>query len=180
MGTPDGFESLVLQYRGRLSVWIALRLGELLRTRVTEEDVFQETLLEAYRSFAGARLDGPEAFRRWIFSIAENRIKDLHKYHAAQRRHPAREAMTGPERALLDRLSADLPSPSSLARRNELAGVLAEGIRRLPEAERRVVEMRALEGLTFREIAARTRRPKAAVATAYGRALVALRRELGG
>jgi RNA polymerase sigma-70 factor (ECF subfamily) len=178
MDVPAGFEEQVLRLRGRLSLWISLRMGPLLRARASEEDVLQETLLEACRSYASFRPAGEDSFRRWLFSIAENRIKDLHKYHAAQRRHPAREAPTDSERAMLDRLTAGVPTPSSNLRRKELVEVLTGGIARLPADERRVLEMHALEDLTFKEIASRMGRREAAVAAIYARAFLALKRAL--
>jgi RNA polymerase sigma-70 factor (ECF subfamily) len=174
----DVFEEDVMRLRGRHSLWISLRMGPLLRARVSEEDVLQETLLEACRSYAAFRPEGPDSFRRWLFSIAENRIRDLSKYHGAQRRHPAREAPTDPERALLDRLTAGVSTPSSHARRKELVDLLTGGITRRPDAEREVVTLRALEDLTFKEIAARSGRTEAAVAALYGKALLALKRAL--
>jgi len=178
MDVPAGFEEMVLRFRGRLSLWISLRMGPLLRGRVSEEDVLQEALLEACRSYPAFRPDGPDAFRRWLFSIAENRIKDLHKYHTAQRRHPRREAPTDSERAMLDRLTAGIPTPSSNFRRKELVELLTGGISRLPEPEREVLELHALEDLSFREIADRTGRSEGSAATLYARALLALKRQL--
>jgi len=180
MDVPAGFEERVLRLRGRLSLWISLRMGPLLRARVSEEDVFQETLLEACRSYGGFRENGDDSFRRWLFSIAENRIKDLHKYHAAQRHHPQREARTASERTMLDRLSAGLPTPSSHVRRKELVDLLTGGIAGLPAPEREVVELRALEDLSFREIGERTGRSEASAAALYARALLALKRRIRG
>ncbi|MFI5401510.1 MAG: sigma-70 family RNA polymerase sigma factor [Planctomycetota bacterium] len=171
------FEGQVLRFRGRLALWVSLRMGALLRARVSEEDVLQETLLEAYRSRESFREEGDDSFRRWLFSIAENRLKDLHKYHAAKRRHPAREAPTDTERAMLDRLTAGVPTPSSHVRRKELVELLTGGISRLPGPEREVLELRALEDLSFREIADRIGKSEAAAATLYGRALFALKRQ---
>jgi RNA polymerase sigma-70 factor (ECF subfamily) len=172
------FEDQILRLRGRLSLWISLRMGPLLLARVAEEDVLQETLLEACRSYGAFREDGDDSFRRWLFSIAENRIKDLHKYHAAQRRHPRREAPTDSERAMLDRLTAGVPTPSSNVRRKELVELLTGGISKLPEPEREVVQLRAIEDLSFREVAERTGRSEASAAALYAKALVALKRQL--
>ena len=38
------------------------------------EEVLQETFLEAYRSLARVRDQGPGSFQRWLLSIAENRL----------------------------------------------------------------------------------------------------------
>ena len=75
---PQAFEELFSRLHGRLEMWIGLRMGPLLRSRLTVDDVMQETLIEAHRSLASFRDRGPGSFRRWVFSVAENRLRDLH------------------------------------------------------------------------------------------------------
>ena len=75
VGDPEAFTEMAQRLRGRLRMWITLRMGPLLRSRLTEDDVFQETLLQAHRSLAGFKENGPGSFQRWIFSIAENRLR---------------------------------------------------------------------------------------------------------
>jgi len=179
---PGAFEELVRRLRGRLEMWINVRMGPLLRSRLTPDDVLQETLLQAHRSLADFRETGPGSFQRWIFSVAENRLRDLHKYHAAQRRHPAREAQGGPrssdETALLERLAAREPSPSSGAHRREMLSRLALAIAHLPEPLRDVLVKRALEQRPFREIAEQMQLPAATVPALFARALKGLRHEI--
>ncbi|MHC4133553.1 MAG: sigma-70 family RNA polymerase sigma factor [Planctomycetota bacterium] len=179
---PEAFAALVQRLRGRLEMWISLRMGPLLRARLTEEDVLQETLLHAHRSLPDFRDQGQGSFRRWMFSVAENRLRDLHKYHAAQKRDAAREAQIGPrspaESQLLQSLSASGTSPSSAAHRRDLVSSLAESIARLPEPLRDVLVLRAIEERTFKEIAQQLEKPPATVKGLYVRALKSLRDEL--
>jgi RNA polymerase sigma factor (sigma-70 family) len=79
---------------------------------------------------------------------------------------------------MLDRLTAGVPTPSSNVRRKELVEMLTGGISKLPEPEREVVELRALEDLSFREIGERMGRSEASAAALYAKALVALKRQL--
>lgn len=172
---PDAFAELVRRLRGRLEMWINVRLGPLLDARLTADDVLQETLLQAHGSLSDFQPKGKGSFQRWIFSVAENRLKDLHKYHTAQKRHPGQEAAG--ER-VLDGLRAGGPSPSSSARRHELIRRLATLIARLPEPLREVLVLRAIEERTFKEIAEVTNKPTATVQGLFARALRTLQHEL--
>ncbi len=181
-GDPHAFAALVERVRGRLEVWISLRLGPALRARVSEEDVLQETLLEAHRSLADFSDTGPGSFRRWIFSVAENRIRDLNKFHSRQRRDMARDQAkaqrTAEETTLLERLAAGRTSPASHAHRAEMVGRLVRRIEELEEPLRDVVVQRAIEERTVREIAESLGKPATTVQALFARGLKSLRDEL--
>ena len=178
---PEAFATLVARVRGRLDTWIALRLGPKLRGRVTEEDVLQETLLQAYRGLGNFNDTGTGSFRRWLLSVAENRIRDLHKFHGAKKRDLGREIMqprTEDEVTLLGRLSIGGPSPATMADAQDARRSLAEQIDALPEELREVLIARALEELPFREIATRLGRPITTVQAQFARGFRALREAL--
>ncbi|MHC4549429.1 MAG: sigma-70 family RNA polymerase sigma factor [Planctomycetota bacterium] len=176
---PEAFAALVQRLRGRLDMWISLRMGPLLRARLTEDDVLQETLLHAHRSLADFQDQGQGSFRRWLFSVAENRLRDLHKYHAAQKRDLARERPpSDEERRMLQTLSATGTSPSSAAHRRDLVTRLAERIAGLPDPLQEVLVLRVIEERTFKEIAQRLQRRPATVKGLYARALKQLKDEL--
>ncbi len=170
---PDAFAELVRRLRGRLEMWINVRMGPLLDARLTADDVLQETLLQAHGSLTDFHDQGKGSFQRWIFSVAENRLKDLHKYHAAQKRHPEHEGAGN-----FDVIRALGPSPSSSARRRELVERLSTRIARLPDALREVLVLRAIEERTFKEIAHVTGKPAATVQGLFARALKVLQDEL--
>lgn len=170
---PDAFADLVRRLRGRLEMWINVRMGPLLDARLTADDVLQETLLQAHQSLHDFQPQGKGSFQRWLFSVAENRLKDLHKYHAAQKRHPGHEA-AGDFAAL----RAAGPTPSSSARRRELVHRLATKIAALPEPLREILVLRAIEERTFADIAQATKKPAATVQGLFAKALKALQDEL--
>ena len=175
---PAAFADLVARVHGRLQTWIAVRLGPALRGRVTEDDVLQETLLQAYRTLDRFQSNGPGSFRRWLLSVAENRIRDLHKFHAAKKRDFAREAFkprNDDETAMLNRFSASITSPSLAAGRNEQRADLVAKIDALPEDLRAVVIARALKELPFKEIAQQLGRPLTTVQAQFARGLRALK-----
>jgi RNA polymerase sigma-70 factor (ECF subfamily) len=170
---PDAFAELVRRLRGRLEMWINVRMGPLLDARLTADDVLQETLLQAHGSLHDFKEQGKGSFQRWLFSVAENRLKDLHKYHAAQKRHPGHEAAGD-----FDLVRAPDPTPSSSARRRELVHRLATKIAALPDHLREILVLRALEERTFKEIAEITKKPAATVQGLFARALKVLQHEL--
>lgn len=178
-GGSVAFERLVERVQGRLTMWISLRLGPRLRARIAEDDVLQETLIEAYRSLATFRDNGPGSFLRWVLSVAEHRIKDLHKFHSRERRDTARERVASPAREdesrFLERLSGSWTSPASLAHRRERAASVVRRIESLDDDVREVVILRAVEDRTFVEIAERLKQPKTTVYELYARGLKRLR-----
>lgn len=167
------FEPLVRRIQGRLSMWISLRLGPALRRRVSEEDVFQETLIETHRGLVGFRNQGRGSFLRWILGVAENRIRDLSKYHSRDKRDMGRE-VAAPATGALDRRSGSWTSPSSAAERRERVARVVQRIEALPAAMREVVILRAIEDRTFADVAARLGKPVATVHDLYAQGLTRL------
>jgi RNA polymerase sigma-70 factor (subfamily 1) len=176
----DAFAELFGRMRKRLEMWIATRMGPMLRSRLALEDVMQDTFVQAHRSLPDFDDRGPGSFQRWIFSVAENRVRDLHKYHSAQKRAPARE-VSPPADESLDlwrTLPAEDTSPSGRAHRAELVGRLIGAIEKLPDDLREVLVRRVIAGQTFQEIAEAVDRRPAAVSGLFTRALRMLRDEL--
>jgi hypothetical protein len=73
-------------------VRIRSRMGPALLARAAPEDLWQETLLYAWRDRARHEWKGPAAFKGWLLSIAENRIRDALDRAGAQKRG----ALAGP------------------------------------------------------------------------------------
>lgn len=172
---PEAFDALVRRLRNRLEVWISIRMGPLLRSRIGPEDVLQETLLQAHRSIASFEDRGPGSLQRWLFGLAENRIRDLHKFHAASKRHPGREAPG----ADLAAARAGGDTPSGDASRRETVARVADAISRLEEPLREVLLLRSIEERPFAEVAAALGRPVTTVQGLFARALARLEEELG-
>lgn len=171
---PEAFARLVARVRGGLATWIAVRMGPRLRSRVSEDDVLQESLLQAYRTLDSFESQGPGSFRRWLLSVAENRVRDLSKFHSAQKRDAAREigaARTEAERSVLEQLSIHATSPASAVHALEARQSMAAAIEALPADLRAVVVARALEERRFREIAEQLDRPLTTVQAQYARGL---------
>lgn len=156
----DRYASLVFTFATRL-----------LRSRSDAEDLLQEVFVQVWRqaeSYAEDR-GSPEA---WLITITRSRAID--RLRSTRRREMSavsldevKEAETG--------LSGDS------VRTNTEARLMVRGpLARLPEAQRRALELAYFDGLTQTEIAARLGEPLGTVKTRIRDGLERLRGLLGG
>ena len=138
----------------------------------TAEDLTQDVFLRVYQALP--RYDPDRALRPWIFTIASNRLRD--HWRSAAHRSDARSLDV--EEGEVD-LPADDDLPADLLERQELSGLVAEAVERLPESMRVVVQLRAYEELPFEEIAEVMEIQPTAARKRFSRALAVLREELG-
>lgn len=177
-GDRDAFTLLVERYRRRLAILIQTRLGPELRGEVEVDDVFQETLLRAYRDLDHFEYRTPGSFLRWLASIAGHVIVDLARYQGRDRRAgevvPFRSASNplGPE-------PADTVTPSRIFAQDERVRTVLNRLEALPPDYREVILLAKFEGLETAEVAERMGKSREAVALLLHRALKRLR-ELSG
>lgn len=115
-------------------------------------DLVQEVYTKAYRN--RDRYDEQRPFTTWIYTIARNACVD---YLRRKLRDPlsatgAAHATTAPPELdeIPDRGDWD---PAQAAERADLVEAVRAELERLPDHRRAAVEMKIVEGLTFREIA---------------------------
>lgn len=138
-------------------------LGYLRAQRAPDpEDLLGDVFVQVARDLPRFRGDDA-AMRRWVFSIAHNRLVDA-------RRRQARRPRSA-DRAVPDRAGAPLPDPID----PELVAALAE----LTAEQREVVVLRFVADLPLADVARITSRRVGAVKAMQRRALEALARSLG-
>jgi len=165
-GDEEARGRLLERLRPRLVLWASSRMSERLRSRTTAEDVAQEILLAVHRSLPQFQGGDERAFRAWLFTIAENRIRDLaNAANALKRRTPE------PRRH-------DQTSPSGVVMRAEMAERLRAALERLPPDYREVIRLRRFEELETAAVAEAMNRSPTAVRVLYCRAIRALREEM--
>ena len=172
VGAQSGDEAargeLLERLRPRLLLWVSTRLSKALKERVEAEDVVQEILLAVHKSLDQFEGDDDRAFLAWLFTVAENRIRDLADHFGAlKRRSP-------------EALAFSQTSPSTAASRNELAIKMREALARLSEPHRQVIQLRRFEEAPVSAIAELMDRSENAIRILYCRAIQALRQEMGG
>jgi RNA polymerase sigma-70 factor (ECF subfamily) len=137
------------------------------RSAEDADDLVQETLLRVWARMAMTAQGGSDAapvsdLRAYAFATLRNRAK---------RRSPSHLS----DEALVETLAAPPDTaPAHLAMRDALAALDA-----LPSDQARLLRMRALEGRSYAEIAARTGLPLGTVTSRLARGRAALRAKLG-
>ena len=144
-----------------LLVVIETRLGTALKRRYSAEDVFQEAVMHAWRDRAKCEWRGVRAFRSWMLTIIDNRIRDLADREGAQKRGGGRAEIAVSQ---LGRPGADggpppLPmgmvttTPSKVAIFREQAAAMRAALEGLEDDVREVVRLRLFEQMGVEEIA---------------------------
>ena len=180
---PDPSESDLERYRDYLNLLARLQLDPALQGKVDLSGVVQQTLLEAHQALA--RLAGGDLTIRaaWLRQILANNLRDEVRKLGTAARDVERErsleaALDGSSSRLEMWLAADQSSPSQQAIRHERMLALAEALARLPEDQRRAVELHHLKGCSLAEVAWQLGRSKGAVAALLFRGLQKLREYL--
>jgi RNA polymerase sigma-70 factor (ECF subfamily) len=180
-GAPGAVNRLLGRHRAYIGRFVELRLDPQLRARVDPSDVVQEAQMEAVRRLDGYLEGAPLPFRLWLRQIAQDRLLMLRRHHrGARRRAVTREAAWPDESSLAfaRQLLASGTSPSARLAASELAQRVQRAVARLPEADREIVLLRNIEGLSNQEVAQLLAIQPATASQRYGRALLRLRKLL--
>ena len=135
-----------------------------LRNGDDADDLVQETFVRAWQALH--RFDETRPFAPWILTIAANRAKTM-----AGRARPSEE--------IDERLVWEGPSPAEDAETSALAADVRAAVSALPEEQRVVLHLRAVEELSYREIADALDVPIGTVMSRLSRARETLRKRLG-
>jgi RNA polymerase sigma-70 factor (ECF subfamily) len=158
-GDADAWEALYVRIRPRLFALCLRRLGN----REDAEDAVAETMLRAVRA-AGTFRWKNAGFDAWIFRIAHNVVSDMLRTRSRRASVPAGD--TRPELGTVDEDFVVLADEHAAVRR---------ALERLPGADRELLELRLVAGLSSEEVAYVLRKRAGAVRTAQSRALARLR-----
>ncbi len=133
--TPDQFDELVADWSPRLLAY----LTRFLRDKHLAEDVLQETLLKASKSYDPSRPPGP-----WLFKVATTTAVDLLRRRKYQNKRTT---------DLVDDLPGSEPDPRDEIEKWQDIQWIRRVIHSLPPDLRATVEAVTIEGKTFKEAA---------------------------
>jgi RNA polymerase sigma-70 factor, ECF subfamily len=168
------------RYRAYLHLLARLHLAPQLRGKLDPSDVVQQTLLQAHEKRDQFRGQGEGAQAAWLRAILANNLAEAVRAFTRQRRDMAMErslegALANSSARVEAWLAADQSSPSEQAQRQEDLFRLAEALDRLPEDQRRAVELHHLQGCAVTEVGRQMGRSKEAVAGLLFRGIRKLR-----
>jgi RNA polymerase sigma-70 factor (ECF subfamily) len=176
-GDPHALDQLFAVSRAYVRLLARVRVHGRLQAKVDPSDVVQQTLLEAYRGFAGFQGTTSAEWRAWLRGIAAHNAADVVRhYRGTDKRQVAREA-SAPEQ--LAAVSAEAESPSKALMRQERELLVAAALERLSEDHRQVILLRNLQRLPFDEVARQMGRSRPAVQMLWLRALRQLQKSVG-
>ena len=177
--SPDAIRPIE-NYRDYLKLLVRLQMGARLREKLDASDIVQQAVLYAHERRAQFRGATEGEWLAWLRAILANVLAAALRRFDTQARDPGRERSREGE---LDRSSsrlesllvADQTSPSERAVRGEELVRLAQAIARLPEDQRRVVELHYLRGLAVADVATEIGRTRPAAVGLLFRGLKQLR-----
>ena len=156
-GDHAAFRVLVERYQGR-AYRLALRV---LRDEDQARDVVQDAFLKVYGSLD--RFEGRSGFYTWLYRIVMNLCIDRKRRDRSNREVEWDEETAGG--SLVDPAGADpaQSGPEAEALSSELRALVARAIEALPEDARRAIQLREIDGLSYKEIAEALGIPKGTV-----------------
>lgn len=168
-GEESAFETLFDSAAEQLLYYCEIRLGRRLGQQFEAIDLVQETYLQAVGSIPTLECDGWEGFCRWLYRVAENRIRTLHDYTQAMKRKPPGSRVKNS--GALNRLRASMTGPLTAAIRDEKKERLRKALEQLEETERTAVVYHYFHGATLAEIASELSKSETTTRRILGRAL---------
>jgi RNA polymerase sigma-70 factor (ECF subfamily) len=186
-GDGQAVQHLLERHRSRLRRMLACHLDRRVAARVEPSDVVQEALAEAAGKLNDYLRERPLPFYPWLRRLAWERLVKLHRRHLQAERRSVRREEPGvlalPDESAVElarRLIASGTSPTGRLERAERQARVRAALDQLSPADRAVLVLRYLEGLSTHEIAATLGVGDSAVKMRHLRALDRLWALLGG
>jgi len=173
-GRPSGIGRLLDSFRPMLQQLAKRKISDRLRTRMSESDLVQETMLSACHGLKSFRGNSEGEFQCWLLQILRSRLTD------GLRRHLMRECrrVQSQSPTAFRQISDNSESPSNLVALEEQSNLIVSALLQLPEMDRAIILMRYSEQLGFQEIALRTGLPLANVWRRWSKSIDAVRRQV--
>lgn len=175
-GDSTAYEELVTRVAPRLSFYIQARLSAGLKAKVEVQDILQETLMQAHNNLDQFQSQGEGAFCRWLYSIAENRIRSTAERFNAKKRKPEGVVLRNAE--AWEGLSVMARGPATEAAFTDERQRLVEAMEGLPDDQREVLVYKFFHEMSLHQIATQLGKPKSTVQTLVTRATLNLGRQL--
>jgi len=171
-GSLDAFNALVLRHQDMVYSVCYRIMGD----AASAADAAQETFIAAFKRITAYR---GGSFRAWLLRIATNACYDELR---RRRRRPvdSLEALAGPDADDGPPIADDAPTPEQAAQQRELARAIQSCINALADAQRVVLVLSDIEGLSYQEIVEITGANLGTVKSRLSRARLAVRDCLQG
>lgn len=177
---------LLLDREPQIRSYVISKVPTRVRGLVAIEDVLQEIWIAAFRGIGKFKPDRPDAFDRWLITLANHKLLDLLKSVLADKRggqsyimgglHHRQASLSG----LFTLLQSPQSTPSGEVSVKEATSAVQVAMSGLREDRRQAIWMRHIEGREISEIAAALDKSESAVHNLLNRGRKELRKRLGG
>ncbi|MEZ6184004.1 MAG: sigma-70 family RNA polymerase sigma factor [Planctomycetota bacterium] len=171
-GEDPAYERLFARVTSRLLAYVRVRLGGSLRRELDPLDVLQEVFVRAHVAFPAFEPQHPGAFVPWLFTIADNCLRDLAEHHGALKRRPPAPLARGS--TVLAKVRDEHTNPASRCVRHETVDRLVAAMAELAPDEREVLLLRYFQEKSVEEVVAALGRSRSTVLRTLGRARIKL------
>jgi RNA polymerase sigma factor (sigma-70 family) len=148
----DTLERLFAEHRTRLLAFVRYRLGRALAAKVDADEIVADAFIRAAARLHDVPAEGADKAYRWIERIADDCIKDAHRFYHTRIRDVRREQPLG-EQAVsrLQALVSPITTPSSVAARREMEARLAVLFQQLGPNDRAILTLVEFQSKSFKE-----------------------------
>jgi RNA polymerase sigma-70 factor, ECF subfamily len=174
-GDQDAFSWLFQKHQSRLAVFIRYQMSDALHRRYEIDDVLQELFLRAFRDLPDYEYQGAGSFMRWLFQIARHTLQDLARHEDRKKREAGQEALSPSLSSQLIAEPAHSRTPSRILFQRERLAQLLKSLDTLAEADRELILLAKVEGLTIGEMSQLLGKGKTQISLSLHRALQRLR-----
>jgi len=175
-------QNRLMESEERVYNYVYGQIWDNLRPVIAVEDVLQEIWTAAFQRAADLREDMPNAFDRWIITIAKRKVIDALRHATAKRRGDPNVPLSPLETSFLtlaDHIAGKQPTPSRVISAHESIAALRIALTELSDDHRQVITLHHLEGRSHEEIGKIMNRTTDAINGLMYRALKELRNEMG-
>jgi RNA polymerase sigma-70 factor (ECF subfamily) len=155
-------EQLLVRQLPGLEAFVRLRMGPGLRSHASPPDLVQSVCREVLEDLTGFEFRGEAPFRHWLYTRAENKLREKNRYHKADKRSRDHERSL-PDGSTFLPAYRELCSPSRDLEVREAVARIEQSFDQLPEDYREAITLHKLCGLSHAEIAERMGRSEGAV-----------------
>ena len=150
-GDEDALGVLLTRHRGAVRAALNVKIPNRLRRRISVMDVIQDAEIAVFEKSETFEDRGDGSFRRWLFGISENKLREALRRHGGTAKRAAGNEVTAERRPGTDGFAGDAPSPSEVAIGAEFAEQVRLAMAELSEDYRRVLQLTREGGLTIAE-----------------------------
>lgn len=174
-GCGDSRNQLIDQLQSYMILLAGRYSDEQLKRKLGVSDIVQQSMVNVVRGFDDFRGDSEGEFKAWLKAVLRNEIHRIRRDYGREKRDVSREKpLDFSKNGIKGSLTSPESSPVSKVINHERLFRMREAIKQLSPDDAKVVRLRSLERLSFKEIAPQLNRSVDATTKLWYRAIIKL------